>query len=75
MILNGKVMIAIIRKNRVTIRMVARELGVSLEEWKRVLTQRSPLGMTESEQLLAMFGAKDMARAIDWEALHARCPV
>lgn len=73
MILKGKVMIAIIRKNKVTLRMVARELGVSLEEWKRVLTQRSPLGMTESEQLLAMFGAKDMSRAIDWEALHASC--
>lgn len=75
MILKGKVMIAIIRKNGVTLRMVARELGVSLEELKRVLTQRSPLGMTESEQILAMFGAKDMSRAIDWEALHASCPL
>lgn len=75
MILKGKVMIAIIRKNGVTLRMVARELGVSLEELKCVLTQRSPLGMTESEQLLAMFGAKDMSRAIDWEALHASCPL
>lgn len=64
-----------IPQKRDTVRLAATELGISCEEMLRVLTAGAPLGEESARLMLAMFGAEDMARAIDWEALNVRCPI
>lgn len=75
MILKGKVLLKLFRKNGVTAAVVARELGMSFAEFAHVLRGSVPLGMEESRLMLSMFGAEDMTAAINWEALRVRCPI
>lgn len=75
MILKYRIMAAILRKNGVSAAMVARELGISVEELVKTLKEGWPLGYEEAKTLLAMFGAEDMAKAVDWEAINASCPI
>lgn len=75
MMVKGKVLLRLFQKNGVTISFVAREIGMNVAELLVVLRGVTPLGMEESRLMLAMFGAEDMAAAINWEVIHVRCPI
>ena len=69
----AKRFVAMVKANGVKASLVAKELGMTVERLKKMLINREPFTYTESETLLAMFGAEQMARVIDWGIVYACC--
>lgn len=60
-----------VRQNGVSLLFVARELGLSLQQLIARLLSGDEFDYAESKELMAMFGADEMAKVIDWEAINA----
>ena len=69
----AKRFVAMVKANGVKASLVAKELGMSVERLKKMLIIREPFTYTESQALLAMFGAEQMAGVIDWRVVYACC--
>ena len=69
----AKRFVAMVKANGVKASLVAKELGMTVERLKKMLINREPFTYTESQALLAMFGAEQMAGVIDWRVVYARC--
>lgn len=67
--------ILMIRKSKVGLRFIAKELGLTIYELLRMLAVGEEFTYEQSEKLMAMFGADAMLPVIDWEGINVRCPV
>ena len=60
------------KANNATLSLIAKELGMTVERLKKMLIRREPFTFTESQTLMAMFGAEQMVRVIDWRVVNVR---
>lgn len=65
--------VTMVKANGVKLSLIAKELGMTVERLKKMLINREPFTYTESQALLAMFGAEQMAGVIDWRVVYACC--
>lgn len=63
--------VTMVKANGVKLSLIAKELGMTAERLKKMLINREPFTYTESQALLAMFGAEQMAMVIDWRVVYA----
>ncbi len=63
--------VTMVKANGVKLSLIAKELGMTVERLKKMLINREPFTYTESQALLAMFGAEQMAMVIDWRVVYA----
>lgn len=59
------------KANGVSLSLIAKELGMSVERLKKMLNYGEFFTLTESRTLMAMFGADAMAKVIDWRVVNA----
>lgn len=64
-----------VRQNGVSLLVVAKELGLTIQQLIARLLGGVEFTYTESKELMAMFGADEMAKVIDWEAVNACNPI
>lgn len=70
-----KLFIQMMKKSNVGFRFIAKELGITVCELARMLAVGEEFDYTQSERLMAMFGAEEMLSVIDWEGINVRCPI
>lgn len=51
------------------------EFGMDRTELMTILLLGLPFDYEQSERMIRAFGAKKMARVIDWEGMNVRCPI
>ena len=51
------------------------EFGISKAEVTAILLGGLPFNYEQSERMINAFGAEKMAKVIDWEGMHVRCPI
>lgn len=68
-------MLALMRNSNVSPIWLARRLNMTYEELLHAVNGKHELELEQAEMLLAMFGAEEMAKVIDWEGMNVRCPI
>lgn len=68
-------MLALMRDSNVSPIWLARKLNLTYEELLHAVNGKVELDLEQAKILLAMFGAEELARVIDWEGMNVRCPI
>lgn len=68
-------MLALMRDSNVSPIWLARKLNLTYEELLHAVNGKIELDLEQAKILLAMFGAEELARVIDWEGMNVRCPI
>lgn len=68
-------MLALMRDSNVSPIWLARKLNLTYEELLHAVNGKVELELEQAKILLAMFGAEELARVIDWEGMNVRCPI
>ena len=61
--------------NGATLKTIANELGMTVAQLKEQLIKKEPFTYEESVVLMAMFGAAEMVRVIDWRGVNVRAAI
>lgn len=68
-------MLALMRDSNISPIWLARKLNLTYEELLHAVNGKVELELEQAKILLAMFGAEELARVIDWEGMNVRCPI
>lgn len=75
MLLIRKRMLELMENKELTAKWLAAKLGVSKQFFSQVLLGKKKLSLERSRILIEIFGADDMAYAIDWDGMGIRNPL
>lgn len=70
-----KKFLLLMRKNSVSMLWLAKEIKISILDLIESINGNYELDYEQSWQLVAMFGAEEMAKVIDWEGMNVCCPI
>ena len=71
---NTRKFIQMVKKECGSLSLFCVEFEIGRAELTAILLGGLPFDYEQSERMINAFGAEKMAKVIDWEGMHVRCP-